>query len=335
MSIHQYNKNALPDSGFTPGSINLLVPGNELRLLDNRRTPGVIKQFFHESAMFQWEITDFEDKGKHWEIPAEEVINYQFTKGSASLKETEVTLIERKIKQFQKKLTIKANQQDLKITLSEIQALKSSISDWLSNNSIFFKRNLKLDFDPATGSKCLTQDLIRYMKDQHLEHLEQRTADTIVMNPFSGEWMKGMSVVFAEMGLVDYHAKIPRTKDIFTGDGSKIIRRNYILHRLAFIRAYFELLDISEIILFRGMNSTKEWKPVRQRWLVSFTFNKKVAESFANFGKPKESEHSYLLKRTIPVEKLFMSYLETEAMNRQYKEAEALVFYDSKDAVLW
>lgn len=31
---------------------------------------------------------------------------------------------------------------------------------------------------------------------------------------------------------------------------------------------------------------------------------------------------------TDPVEKLFMTYFETEAMNRQYKEAEALVLYD-------
>jgi hypothetical protein len=173
------------------------------------------------------------------------------------------------------------------------------------------------------------------MESQHIEHLEQKTADIVVMNPYSGEWIKGMRVAFAEMGLVDYHDKIPRTKDIFTGVGSKALRRKYILHRLSFIRAYFELLGISEIVLFRGMSSTKEWGPVRQRSLVSFTFNKKVAESFANFGKPKDFKHAYLLKRTIPVEKLFMSYLETEAMNRQYKEAEALIFYNKNDAILW
>ena len=335
MSIHQYNKNVLPDSEFIQGSINFLVPGNKLRLLDNRRTPGIIKQYFHDSAMFQWEITDFEDKGKCWEFPAEEVINYQFAKDSAILEEVKVIQIEQKIKQFQKKLIIKANQQDLKTTVFEIQSLKTSIIDWLNSKSSFFQQNLKLDFHLDTGSKFLTQDLIDYIKSQDLESLEQRTADTTVMNPFSGEWIKGMNIVFAEMGLVDYNDKIPRTKDVFSGEGSKTLRRKYILHRVSFIRAYFELLGISEIILFRGMSSTKVWKPVRPRSLVSFTFNKKFAESFANFGKPKDSKHSYLLKRTIPVEKLFMSYLETEAMNRQYKEAEALIFYDSKDAILW
>lgn len=335
MSIHKYNKNALPDSEFILGSIKLLVPGNKLRLLDNRRTPGVIKQFFHESAMFQWEITDFEDKGKCWQIPAEEVIHYQFAKDSASLKEDEVSLLEQKIKQFQKKLSINANPLDLKTTLSEIRTLKTSITDWLNIHSSFFQQNLKLDLDLDTGSEFLTQDLINYMKSQGLQNLEQRTADTIVMNPFSGEWIKGMSIVFAEMGLADYNDTIPRTKDVFTGDGSKTLRRKYILHRLSFIRAYFELSGISEIVLFRGMSSSKKWKPVRPRSLVSFTFNKKVAESFANFGKAKDSEHSYLLKRTVPVEKLFMTYLETEAMNRQYKEAEALIFYDKNDAILW
>lgn len=32
---------------------------------------------------------------------------------------------------------------------------------------------------------------------------------------------------------------------------------------------------------------------------------------------------------TVPTNELFMTYIETEAMNRQYKEAEALVLYNN------
>jgi hypothetical protein len=311
------------------------VPGNKLRLLDNRRTPGIIKHILHNSAMFQWEITDFEDKGRCWEIPIEDVNNYQFAKDSDLLDGNEVEIIKNKVKDLDQKLIIKAKVQDFKKTQLKIEGLKVSICNWLNTNSVFFRKRNTLDFNSNTGSKYLALDLVNYMKTQHLDLIEKRTADIIVMNPFSGEWMKGMNIVFAEMGVADYRYKIPRTKDIFNGIGSKNLRKKYILHRLAFISAYYELLGISEIVLFRGMSSTKEWKPVRPRSLVSFSFNEKVAKSFANIGKPDASKHSYFLKRTMNVNKVFMSYLETGAMNRQYKEAEALVFYDSTDTVLW
>ena len=35
-----------------------------------------------------------------------------------------------------------------------------------------------------------------------------------------------------------------------------------------------------------------------------------------------------LVRQSVPVERLFMSYLETEQMNRQYTEAEAVLLND-------
>ena len=37
-----------------------------------------------------------------------------------------------------------------------------------------------------------------------------------------------------------------------------------------------------------------------------------------------------MTKMTCSVKKLFMTYFETKAFNKQYKEAEALILYDKK-----
>ena len=40
----------------------------------------------------------------------------------------------------------------------------------------------------------------------------------------SGEWMKGMLIVLAEMGLVSYSGRVVRTPDLFEGIGAKARR---------------------------------------------------------------------------------------------------------------
>ena len=103
MEIHKFNKNMLPDSVFVQGSVKYLVTGNKCRLLDIRRTPGIIEDYFENSAMFRWRITDFEDKGKYWDIPAEDIIRYQFTKDSKLLDHSDIKMINKEIKRFRNK----------------------------------------------------------------------------------------------------------------------------------------------------------------------------------------------------------------------------------------
>ena len=41
--------------------------------------------------------------------------------------------------------------------------------------------------------------------------LERKTANQYLLNPYSGEWIKGLRIVIAEMGLIDFNDKKPRT----------------------------------------------------------------------------------------------------------------------------
>lgn len=325
MSIHQSNSNRRPDSDFMNGDISFLLVGNICRLLDGRRTPGYIENVDFESGMFTWKITDFEDKDNHWLVPFEDIKKYQFHKESNQLSLEETNNIHAIITKFDKPLTILTREEDFKNTESRIERLKLDAINWLRSNSSFLDSGEELDFQSNTGSVKLSNDLMQYMMKHKLDELEKKTADNIVLNPDSGEWIKGMSILLAEMGIVSFYGKITRTKDVFTGIGTKSLRESYILHRLAFIRALFTILDIECTTLYRGMCSEFSWRKSNKTFM-SFTFNNAVAKSFSGFDEENQFKNAYFLKTTVPVSKIFMTYLETDQMNQRYKEAEALLF---------
>lgn len=327
MNIHKYDNNMRSDDEFINGDLSFLVESNRCRLLDGRRTTGIIERYFEDSAMFRWRITKYEDKGKYWDLPAEDITKFQFEKDSNKLSNEKLQQIEKMIKKYDKRIEIEAKKCNLNETEKEIEKAKSSIVIWLKENSLFFNKGEQIDFSSSEGSKSLALDLKKYMESVGLEEEENKTTETIVLNPNSGEWIKGMSIVLADMGIVPFIGKTPRTNDVFKGIGSKENRRKYLINRLAFIRAYFSMLNIKEVVLYRGMSSEKLWKSVDRTYLHC-TFNIDVANAFCNFERDSKYKISYLVRMTYPVEKLFITYFETEAMNRQYKEAEALVLYD-------
>lgn len=327
MGIHEYDNNIRSDEEFIDGNLYLLVEGNHCRLLDGRRTTGIIEKYFEDSAMFRWRITKYEDKGKYWDLPAEDVKNFQFEKDSYKLSKSKFKEIEDKVKKYEEIFSIQMEKSVRDNTEEEIKKTKVNIIRWLEKNSVFLKNNDEINFLSREGSKLLSRDLKNYMKSIDLDKVEEITAETMVLNPDSGEWIKGMSIVLAEMGLVSFTGKRPRTNEIFKGIGNKKNRQKYLVNRLAFLRVYFNILNIKEVVLYRGMCNEKQWRKIPRTYLPC-TFNLEVAKAFSDFDRESKYKISYLVKMTCPVEKLFMTYIETEAMNRQYKEAEALILYD-------
>lgn len=315
----------LPDEAFVSGAATYLVPGNICRRLDNRRTPGIVESVDLTNGLFRWRITDFEHKGKFWDVPLEDVVLFQFADGSKSLSDAEATTIAQLIMSFQEILSIPTDIQHQRQTLHDINIIQAELREWFKAKSIFFNRQEKLNTHTVEGSAALMHDLQTYMQSKDLLKQENKTADTLVLNPSSGEWIKGIRIVFAEMGLMPYKDKIPRTRDIFRGPGTKDLRRKYLLHRLAFVWTYFEMLDIATIKLYRGMSTEKGWSNDRPLSFLSFSFSKEVASSFSAPNNMKHVKRTEFLEEAIPVRRLFMTYLETEAMNKEYKEAEALV----------
>ena len=330
MVLHQNNKDKLSDSYFEKGTIHHLVPGNKGRVLDGRRTPGFIEKYDEKSAMFIWRITDFEDKGNCWEIPAEEIVAYQFENNSNKLKENEIKKIKSKCDFFSEKIMIYGSESEYNKTLKLIEKEKIKAMDWFMNESQFVRLGKsQLEIQSEVGSSFLYNDLASYMDLCGVLDLETKTSHQYLLNPNSGEWIKGLRIVMAEMGLIDFNEKKPRTSDIFTGIGLKEMRSKYILSRLAFVSSFFELSGYKEVQLFRGM-ATEGALFEKSKTLISATFNPEVGKAFSIIDRDEKITFSYLIKFTYPIENIFMTYYETMSFNERYREQEAVVLYREK-----
>lgn len=241
----------------------------------------------------------------------------------------EIERISKHCLELQHILTIEKNDEIYQQTLILIQERKEYAKKWLKENSVFVKNSKELDFSAQVGDSDLQNDLKEYMKSLNLYELELKTANQYLLNPQSGEWIKGLKIVMAEMGLIDFKERIPRTKDIFLGIGEKSIRRNYIISRLAFVQSIFEILGIEEVPLYRGMSSCINLFETPST-LVSATFSADTAKDFASINDDSAYRSAYFVKFMYPIANLFMTFFETEQFNERYKEQEAIIIYRDK-----
>ena len=328
----------LSDDFFAPGDLKFLVVGNECRLLDKRRTPGVIKSIDSKGGFFRWEMTDFEDKGNFWDVELERVNTYQFKQDSNVLIPDEIEYLRNRIAALSKHVEIKASKSETLLTNQNLNLCINEIDKWLKHNSMFFRSNQSIDFQSLNGPQLLREDFNRFMSEVGMSDVEVRTAETQVLNPHSGDWIRAMQIVMAEMGLKDFIGRDIRSPDTFRGIGARANRRKYIEYRLGFLRSIFGKLGYREVELYRGMSTEWDWQtndPKQNRFWSSWTFNYKVGQDFSELKPNTKQKNSYLIKRAIPIDRLFMTFIETDAMNRQYLEAEALVLHGEDDRILW
>ena len=169
--VHQFNPNILPDSQFVPGSLELLAIGNKTRLLDRRRTPGVIEAISYDEGMFRWRIADFEDKGKYWDLPFEWAAKMQFESGSTSLSPSKINELKSIIQNLDKPLIISVDEVLRAHSLIKIEAAIPEIKSWLKSNSSFIRRGNQLDLTQTSSSPELTDDLIQFMRSGVVKRL--------------------------------------------------------------------------------------------------------------------------------------------------------------------
>ena len=323
MSLHQDNPNKQSDDMFTKGNYSFLVKGNLCRLLDGRRTPGYIEAIDQKSGMFVWRITEFEDQGEIWELPFYKVFNFQFDLNADQVDE-ETSLAYKAIDDsFGNDISIIGTESKRNKTESIINDLKIKSDQWIKSNQVLQACISSFNFEDLRQVDKIGQEFQKYMDLHNLLDLEKRTAHGMVLNPQSGEWIKGMEIVLGELGLVTCQVKAIRKDDTFEGVGSKEKRKAYIYHRLAFVRSLFEALNLNEPILYRGMASEKSWSNIKRTFL-NMTFSKDVAEAFASFNHEKYKS-AYIMRTSVSSRDLFMTYIETQEMNHQYKEREAVL----------
>lgn len=326
MSLHQYDKNIAPDYNYIDGDLIYLVEGNKCRLLDGRRTEGFIEKIFIESGIFRWRITKYEDDGNFWDMDFEDIIKFQFETSASKVRLDDLKIFENKVEQYNKKIEILIDRDKQQETLKEINIISNNIMSWITDKGTD-GNEYKIDFCSAECNKYVSTLLEEYMILIGCEELESLTAKSVVLNPDSGEWFKGILIIMAKLGLINYYGKMIRTKGVFNGIGTVANRSKYIIHRIAFIKAIFSINCINEVTLYRGMSSEGKWMKIK-RSILHMTFSREVAEEFSDLGINSRFGTSYIIKMKLPIDKLFMTYIETAEMNERYKELEAIVIGD-------
>jgi len=327
MSIYQSNEDKLPDSEFEPGQYRHLVVGNHGRLLDPRRTPIRVVDLLTPLGMFVIQIEDFEDRGALWEVPFEEVDRYQFAKGQKRTSEDVLSEIRRSVEQLDSPLRIVSDPVKREATVTRFRTLCAEVSSWIGNRSRFVSEGRLLpDPESREGDPVLYEDLQAFMAERSLLDMEEAFARQFVSNPHSGEMVKGHRVVLAELGVVSYEGRIIRDPELFDGDWSRERRADHILARRAFVQSVFRHLGQDHVVLYRGMSCPDRLRLPENLTFVSATFSLAVAKS--HFDSADADSTGVLYRQSVPIERLFMTYYETEQMNRGFAEAEAVLLHD-------
>ena len=328
-SPYEYDPNMPPDSDYIPGSLRLLVPGNRARLLDPRRTPVRIEKIEEASGLLFVRVERFEDKGSIREVPFEGIISYQFAKDSAIAATNDVARFEQRVLELGQKLKIHTPEMR-EATEKQIAEITAIVRAILETSPEAMNEIAALNLTQAAGSKTLAHCFRHFLNSQGLWDLEDTLAAQWVLNP-GGELTKGHRIVLAELGLVDYDGKIPRSPDLFTGIWTKENRSRHIVHRLGFVRALFGLLGLNSLRLYRGLNFTDRLESPSNSTFLSATTRLEIAQGC--FADHVSADKGALLRQQVSIDRVYMTYFETDHMNRQYKEAEIVLLFDPKNSL--
>ena len=326
--VHQFNSNMAPDSDFRPGEIKHLVVGNRGRLLDPRRTPIMIVDLIPQTGHFIVRIDDFEDKGARWEVGFEEVSFYQFALESAEGQPSEVERFSEIARRLSQPFQIPCDPVSATRTMQNLAELQRDAAVWLGNNSNYLKKYDRIETKSRQGPSELFDDLKRFMGQHDLADVESGFAACYVSGPHYRE-LEGHRMMMAELGIVAFDGTIVRDPSLYEGRWSKERRALHILCRLAFLRAFLSTLGVTTVTLFRGLVLDHTTYVPRNRTFVSASFDLEVAQSC--FALREAQKSGLLMRQVVPIGRLFMTYLETAAMNRQFLEAEAVLLYEPEN----
>jgi hypothetical protein len=324
--IHQFDPHMAPDSDFEYGRLDHLVPGNIGRMLDRRRTPVRILALRPEVGTWICEVTAFEDAGARWELPFERVDRFQFALGSVRAEVAATRSYRATVRRLDRPLEIPRRRRGHAATERLIAGLRAEVAAWLDANSSRFPTRATLDPTARTGEPPLAAALEAFLKAHDLWEMEHVFTTTYVSHPGSGEVVKLHEMAIAELGLASFQGTVVRDPARLEPPWDMNRRKRHVLTRLAFVREALTRGGLAELTLYRAISAEGALEPVRPRTLVSATFSLEVAMSL--FGDAADRETAALHRRRVPVERVLMTFLETAAMNRRFREAEAVLLAD-------
>lgn len=314
--IYESDPGRAPDTDFGPGELGLLVAGNRGRLLDARRTPVTVVAVRPQVGAFVVEIGAFEDAGARWELPLEEFARFQFARDAAR---SDAAELERAMARFDRIEEIPCDPAARAATLRRVADARAAAGEWLR------ERLPAVDAEGAIERRE-GEPALHALLDERLGGLaamDRAFAAAFASNPGAGELVKGHAIVLAELGLCPYRGKVVRDPSTFDGDRSRDRRAEHLVARLAFTQALWSLLGHETVTLYRAAAVEGPLPAPRPASLVSATFSRPVAEAHFDGGAT-----AVLWRQATPLDRVLMTFLETEALNAPYMEAEAILVAD-------
>ena len=319
--VYQSDPEAAPDSEFQPAELRLLVAGNRGRLLDARRTPIEIVAVAPEVGSFVVELLAFEDLGARWELALDELARFQLAHDAAAVAPAALAELEGAQARFSGSLVVETDADERERTLRWIAMERVVAAGLLDREGLALDPGSQIE--RREGDPRLYALLEELMIARDVTEIDRELADAFVTNPRAGEHVKGHAIVLAELGLSRYEGPVVRGPDLFTGTWAKPRRAQHLVTRLAFSAELWTRLGGEHVTLYRGA-ATDAPAPARApASFLSATFSREVA--LAHFEGGPTTTTAALWRASIPVNRLLMTFLETEAMNRHFKEAEAVV----------
>jgi len=255
-------------------------------------------------------------------VPFESVDNYQFAPGPEAPDDV-VAAMREVVTALDRPLTVPADPDARARALRRLSEERIHAQRWLDDAGV-----TAVDLDPLvrtrSGDPALCALLAGYLRERRLEDMEADFAETYVSNARSGEVVKGHAIVLAELGLCPFSGTVVRDASLFHGRRAKDRRAQHLLSRMGFVQALFHRATPTDLRLFRGLGVDGPLPPPRPASFVSATFSFDVA--IAHFHADRATAALY--RQRLPVDRLFMTFVETSAMNRQFREAEAVLIGD-------
>jgi len=322
--IYESDPDAAPDDDYVVGQLRHAVVGNQGRLRDARRTPLSITSVEPERGEIEVRIEAFEDCGARWRLPAWEISHIQFRTASPDASREVVAALRSAAERFDRPLRLDATSEAGAETHRRISHVRRVAREKLIGAvAAVDLAELVMAREGDAALQAVVEELL---SERDLLDLDRQLSTAMVTNPRSGELVKGHAIVLAELGLCPYSGTVVRDPELFCGPWSRDRRREHIIARTAFVQELWSSLVREPLTLYRAA-ATEGPLPARDAAsFVSCTFSTAVAE--AHFAGGPSTTCAVMWRQTVTPERLFMTFLETAAMNRQFKEAEAILIGD-------
>ena len=227
---------------------------------------------------------------------------------------------------FVQELLIEVDPSTRQTTLGEIAREREQAAAAIDRDPTVHDVDLQRCVDERRGDRRISRLLERHLGDRGLAGLDRELARSFVSNPNSGELVKGHAIVLAELGLCPYRGRIPRDPELLRAPWSRELRGRHVICRLGFLGALWQVWGTDTVTLYRASAADAPLSPPRAGSLVSATFSAAVAQ--AHYEGGPSTVAAAMWRQRVPVGRVFMSFLETAAMNEQFLEAEAVLIGD-------